>query len=115
MPSYEDMIVEALLEAENAPPDENGQRPDGLAPKDVYAWMAAHYSLQSNFRPSASQALQKAYKRGRLEKGAGGKYKVNHNAGASSLPVSASFTWLYAPIRLYAPGICTSYSRPSPR
>ncbi|KAI5887686.1 uncharacterized protein SCHCODRAFT_02638722 [Schizophyllum commune H4-8] len=88
MPSYEDMIVEALLEAENAPPDENGQRPDGLAPKDVYAWMAAHYSLQSNFRPSASQALQKAYKRGRLEKGAGGKYKVNHNAGASSLPMT---------------------------
>ncbi|KAL1740100.1 hypothetical protein HDZ31DRAFT_77129, partial [Schizophyllum fasciatum] len=42
----------------------------------------------SNFRPSASQALQKAYKRGRLEKDASGKYKVNHNAGASSLPMT---------------------------
>lgn len=32
----------------------------------------------SNFRPSASQALQKAYKRGRLEK-VGGKYRLNPN------------------------------------
>ena len=35
-----------------------------------------HYPLQQNFRPSASQALHKALKRGRLEK-LGGKYRLN--------------------------------------
>ena len=62
------MIVNALMEH----PD-----PEGAPPKDLFAWMAARYPLQTNFRPSASQALQKAFKRGRLEKGPGGKYRLN--------------------------------------
>ncbi|KAK0201797.1 hypothetical protein DFS33DRAFT_1022694 [Desarmillaria ectypa] len=68
LPSYEDMIVEALVDTND---------PDGIAPKDVYAWMAAHYPVQANFRPSASQALQKAYRRGRFEKNSSGKYRLN--------------------------------------
>ncbi|KAH9847901.1 hypothetical protein C2E23DRAFT_862969 [Lenzites betulinus] len=68
LPSYEEMIVEALLDCGEA---------EGAAPKDLFTWMAARYPLQTNFRPSASQALQKAYKRGRLEKRSGGKYRLN--------------------------------------
>ncbi|KAF9816346.1 hypothetical protein IEO21_04099 [Rhodonia placenta] len=68
LPSYEEMIVEALLEMGD---------PEGAAPKDLFAWMASRYPLQTNFRPSASQALQKAFKRGRLEKRAGGRYRLN--------------------------------------
>ncbi|KAG7440846.1 uncharacterized protein BT62DRAFT_563947 [Guyanagaster necrorhizus] len=68
LPSYEDMIVEALVDANDS---------DGIAPKDVYAWMAAHYPVQANFRPSASQALQKAYRRGRFKKSSSGKYRLN--------------------------------------
>ncbi|KAJ7695906.1 hypothetical protein B0H17DRAFT_1054209 [Mycena rosella] len=68
LPSYEDMIVEGL----NAVGD-----PDGMAPKDLFNWMAARYPVQSNFRPSASQALQKAYRRGRFEKSTGGRYRLN--------------------------------------
>lgn len=78
------MIVLALMES----PDN-----EGVAPKDVFAWMSAYvlnfiglpnlhlssrWPLNANFRPSASQALQKAYKRGRLEK-VGTKYKLNPN------------------------------------
>lgn len=51
--------------------------PEGCAPKDLFTWMAARYPVQSNFRPSASQALQKAYKRGRLEKSSNNKYRIN--------------------------------------
>jgi len=51
--------------------------PEGYAPKDLFTWMASRYPLQSNFRPSASQALQKAYRRGRFEKSSGGKYRLN--------------------------------------
>ncbi|KAI0322005.1 hypothetical protein OF83DRAFT_77318 [Amylostereum chailletii] len=68
LPSYEDMIVEALLDINDL---------DGCVPKTLFQWMAEHYPLQSNFRPSASQALQKAYKRGRLDKSATGRYKIN--------------------------------------
>lgn len=68
LPSYEEMIVEALSECTD---------PDGWVPKDLFTWMAARYPLQSNFRPSASQALQKAYKRGRFEKGTNGKYRLS--------------------------------------
>jgi len=70
LPSYEEMIVEALTEY---------TEPEGAAPKDLFAWMAARYPLQTNFRPSASQALQKAFKRGRLEKRSNGKYRLNVN------------------------------------
>ncbi|KIY72006.1 hypothetical protein CYLTODRAFT_486784 [Cylindrobasidium torrendii FP15055 ss-10] len=68
MPSYEDMIVEALSDTREL---------DGIAPKDVYTWMAANYPVQANFRPSASQALQKAYRKGRFVKSSSGKYKLN--------------------------------------
>ncbi|KIM89121.1 hypothetical protein PILCRDRAFT_813030 [Piloderma croceum F 1598] len=68
LPSYEDIIVEALMGC----PD-----PEGSVPKNIFTWMSSHYPLQSNFRPSASQALQKAYKRGRLEKSSNGKYRLN--------------------------------------
>ncbi|KAG1820697.1 hypothetical protein EV424DRAFT_1401922 [Suillus variegatus] len=68
LPSYEEMIVEALIDFGD---------PEGCAPKALFGWMASHYPLQSNFRPSASQALQKAFKRGRLEKGNNGKYRLN--------------------------------------
>ncbi|KAF9241196.1 hypothetical protein BU15DRAFT_61142 [Melanogaster broomeanus] len=70
LPSYEEMIVEALIDSGD---------PEGCAPKSLFSWMAIHYPLQTNFRPSASQALQKAYKRGRLEKGSNGKYRLNEN------------------------------------
>ncbi|KAH7335298.1 hypothetical protein B0J17DRAFT_70181 [Rhizoctonia solani] len=63
------MIVLALMENQDG---------EGIAPKDVFAWMSARWPLNANFRPSASQALQKAYKRGRLEK-LGTKYKINPN------------------------------------
>ncbi|CAE6401900.1 unnamed protein product [Rhizoctonia solani] len=69
LPSYEEMIVLALMENHDG---------EGVAPKDVFAWMSARWPLNANFRPSASQALQKAYKRGRLEK-VGNKYKINPN------------------------------------
>ncbi|KAJ7288202.1 hypothetical protein C8J57DRAFT_1214404 [Mycena rebaudengoi] len=68
LPSYEDMIVEGLTAAND---------PDGLAPKDLFNWMATRYPVQSNFRPSASQALQKAFKRGRFEKNSAGRYRLN--------------------------------------
>lgn len=70
LPSYEEMIVEALSSTTD---------PEGYAPKDLFTWMASRYPLQSNFRPSASQALQKAYRRGRFEKSSGGKYRLNPN------------------------------------
>ncbi|KAF9019217.1 hypothetical protein BDZ89DRAFT_1073247, partial [Hymenopellis radicata] len=77
LPSYEDMIVEALIDSGDT---------DGIAPKDIYAWMQTHYPVQSNFRPSASQALQKAYKRGRFEKNNTGKYRMNpHYTGNGSI------------------------------
>ena len=68
LPSYEEMIVEALSSTTD---------PEGYAPKDLFTWMASRYPLQSNFRPSASQALQKAYRRGRFEKSSVGKYRLN--------------------------------------
>lgn len=68
LPSYEDMLVEALTDL---------NEPDGSAPKSLFTWMASRYPLHSNFRPSASQALQKAFKRGRLEKGSNGRYRLN--------------------------------------
>jgi hypothetical protein len=91
MPSYEEMIVTALEEIGD---------PEGLAPKTVFDYMSVyvpeleegkiigegidacasdlhrHWPLMHNFRPSASQALQKAFKRGRLEKNST-KYRLN--------------------------------------
>ncbi|EJC98985.1 uncharacterized protein FOMMEDRAFT_23344 [Fomitiporia mediterranea MF3/22] len=68
LPSYEEMLVQALTVHND---------PEGTAPKQLFQWMAATYPLQANFRPSASQALQKAYKRGRFEKSKDGKYRLN--------------------------------------
>ncbi|KAJ7259568.1 hypothetical protein B0H12DRAFT_419485 [Mycena haematopus] len=70
LPSYEDMIVEGLIAVDD---------PNGMAPKDLFHWMAARYPVQSNFRPSASQALQKAFRRGRFQKSSDGKYRLNPN------------------------------------
>jgi hypothetical protein len=83
LPSYEEMLVEALAACSDS---------EGLAPKDLFSWMAARYPLQSNFRPSASQALQKAYKRGRFEKGSNGKYRLNAGyIGANVSDIHLSF------------------------
>ena len=68
LPSYEEIIAEALMECVD---------PEGAAPKNIFTWMSSRYPLQSNFRPSASQALQKAYKRGRFEKSSNGKYRLS--------------------------------------
>ncbi|TFK52461.1 hypothetical protein OE88DRAFT_1405925 [Heliocybe sulcata] len=89
LPSYEDMIVEALMDCAD---------PEGLAPKNMFQWMAARYPLQSNFRPSASQALQKAFKRGRLEKSNDGKYRLNASWEGGSVSTCAGisqFTSVY--------------------
>ena len=85
LPSYEDMIVEGLATV-------GGE--DGMAPKALFAWIANRYPVQANFRPSASQALQKAYKRGRLEKSStGGKYRLNPVWGGGSVSsTSSSYT-----------------------
>ncbi|KAG7088314.1 hypothetical protein E1B28_012324 [Marasmius oreades] len=69
LPSYEDMIVEILSGL--------GEESEGLAPKDLWTWMASRYPVQSNFRPSAGQALQKAFKKGRFEKSESGRYRLN--------------------------------------
>ncbi|KLO16750.1 hypothetical protein SCHPADRAFT_994871 [Schizopora paradoxa] len=69
LPSYEIMLHHALTVLND---------PEGVVPKNLFAWIAVHYPVQSNFRPSASQALQKAFKRGRFEKTKDGKYRLNH-------------------------------------
>lgn len=88
IPSYEEMIVEALQESASADPE-------GCAPKDLFSWMAARYPLQSNFRPSASQALQKAFKRGRLEKSSNGKYRLSGTWEGGSVSASAQIGEVY--------------------
>lgn len=65
LPSYEEMLVEALTNCDEG---------EGCPPKALFLWMAAQYPLQVNFRPSASQALQKAHKRGRFGKNDAGRY-----------------------------------------
>jgi hypothetical protein len=80
LPSYEEMIVEALIDSND---------PEGCAPKDLFTWMAARYPVQSNFRPSASQALQKAYKRGRLEKSINNKYRLNSAWEGGNVSIAA--------------------------
>ncbi|KAJ7069666.1 hypothetical protein C8F01DRAFT_1226917 [Mycena amicta] len=77
LPSYEDMIVEGLTVVND---------PEGLAPKDLFNWIYNRWpTVQANFRPSASQALQKAYRRNRFEKSTSGKYRLNPNwSGGSS-------------------------------
>lgn len=72
------MIVEALAECTD---------PEGLVPKNIFAKMQARYPLHNNFRPSASQALQKAYKRGRLLKNedeGDKRYRLNPNWGGGN-------------------------------
>jgi linker histone H1 and H5 family len=67
LPHYELMIVKAL-EAINDP--------NGSPPKSIWEWMNNNYPCNPKFRASASQALQKALKKGRLLK-TGSLYKVN--------------------------------------
>ncbi|KZT59632.1 hypothetical protein CALCODRAFT_515923, partial [Calocera cornea HHB12733] len=67
LPNYEEMIVEALFEL--------GEE-EGVQPKVIFDWIAERYPINSNFRPSAHQAIQKSHKRGRLEK-TGNKYRLN--------------------------------------
>lgn len=74
LPSYEDMIIEGL----QAIGDVNG-----TPPRMLFHWMEDTYPLMKNFRPSASQALQKAFKRGRLHK-AGSLYRINPNWDGSN-------------------------------
>lgn len=115
LPSYEEMIVNALTDH----PD-----PEGAPPKDLFAWMAARYPLQTNFRPSASQALQKAFKRGRLEKGPSGKYRLNASWEGGSvgvlllLPISSSLgadaSWVDFTPNDKTPANTTSCRLPSP-
>lgn len=69
LPSYEDMIVNAITHFND---------PQGTRPGILYQWMARVYPLTDNFRPSASQALQKAFKKGRVHKN-GILYRVNHD------------------------------------
>ncbi|SPO24058.1 uncharacterized protein UTRI_03397_B [Ustilago trichophora] len=64
LPSYEDMIVEGLRVMREAPP------------RTLFNWMQVTYPLTKKFRPSAHQALQKAFKRGRLLK-TGSMYRIN--------------------------------------
>ncbi|CAI2190011.1 4838_t:CDS:2 [Funneliformis geosporum] len=67
LPSYEEMIVQALASIAN---------PDGSAPRNIFDWMNSTYPLHKNFRASASQALQKAVKKGRVYR-IGTVYKNN--------------------------------------
>ncbi|KAJ7159409.1 hypothetical protein C8R46DRAFT_1224001 [Mycena filopes] len=48
-----------------------------MAPKAIWGWIEEKYRPHSNFRASASQALQKAYKHGRFDKGPNGAYSLN--------------------------------------
>ncbi|KAG9293262.1 hypothetical protein G9A89_010633 [Geosiphon pyriformis] len=59
LPSYEEMIVEALTAINN---------PDGSQPKHIFDKMESTYPLHAKFRASASQALQKAVRKGRVFK-----------------------------------------------
>ncbi|CAB4390112.1 unnamed protein product [Rhizophagus irregularis] len=69
LPSYEEMIVQALASIAD---------PAGSAPRNIFEWMNSSYPLHKNFRASASQALQKAVKKGRVFR-IGTVYKINPN------------------------------------
>lgn len=76
LPSYEEMIVKALMEI---------GEPQGTPPRVIYDWMNSNYPLQSNFKASASQALQKTVKKGRLLKD-GSLYRLNTEFTGSTSP-----------------------------
>jgi hypothetical protein len=59
LPPYEELIIQAVQALNEY---------EGSQPKHIFEWISTHYSVSQNFRPSCSQALQKAYRRGRLEK-----------------------------------------------
>jgi linker histone H1 and H5 family len=101
LPSYEDMLVEALTEL---------NEPDGSVPKSLFTWMASRYPLHTNFRPSASQALQKAFKRGRLEKGSNGKYRLNASWDGGSVGSVA-----LGSVSRFADAFCSQTSRRTTR
>ncbi|CAG8435366.1 7401_t:CDS:2 [Ambispora gerdemannii] len=68
LPSYEEMIVEAI----GAIADQNGS-----PPKTIFDKMESTYPLHAKFRSSASQALHKAVKKGRVLKVGLTLYKLN--------------------------------------
>ncbi|KAL9935695.1 hypothetical protein V8E36_005272 [Tilletia maclaganii] len=81
LPSYEDMLVEAITALEAAglahpAPTSKHAGQKGVPPRVLFHWMADRYPLMKNFRPSASQALQKSLKRGRFLK-IGSLYRLN--------------------------------------
>ncbi|CAD7060013.1 unnamed protein product, partial [Tilletia caries] len=81
LPSYEDMLVEAITALEAAglahpAPTSKHAGQQGVPPRVLFHWMADRYPLMKNFRPSASQALQKSLKRGRFLK-IGSLYRLN--------------------------------------
>ncbi|KAG4304380.1 hypothetical protein PORY_002090 [Pneumocystis oryctolagi] len=70
LPSYENMIIEALTAIHES---------KGVPPRIIYEWMESNYpTLNPRFRASASQALQKAVKKGKLQKD-GSNYFLNTN------------------------------------
>ncbi|RHZ80508.1 hypothetical protein Glove_134g178 [Diversispora epigaea] len=69
LPSYEEMIVQAL---------ESIADPAGSAPRSIFEWMKSTYPLHKKFRASASQALQKAVKKERVFR-IGTVYQLNPN------------------------------------
>ncbi|CAG8522724.1 5564_t:CDS:2 [Ambispora leptoticha] len=68
LPSYEEMIVEAITAIAD---------PNGVPPKAIFDRMESTYPLHSKFRSSASQALHKAVKKGRVLKVGLTLYKLN--------------------------------------
>ncbi|KAJ1501245.1 hypothetical protein HMI54_008678 [Coelomomyces lativittatus] len=67
LPAYEDLIAEALMEMGNG----------GYPPRLIFNWMESHYThLPEQFRGSATQALKKAWKKGRFTRHER-KYKLN--------------------------------------
>ncbi|KAG4302125.1 hypothetical protein PCK1_001397 [Pneumocystis canis] len=79
LPSYENMIIEALTAIHES---------RGVPPRIIYEWMESNYpTLNPRFRASASQALQKAVKKGKLQKD-GSNYFLNtdYNGKFGTLP-----------------------------
>ncbi|KIK51549.1 hypothetical protein GYMLUDRAFT_981260 [Collybiopsis luxurians FD-317 M1] len=84
VPNYEDMFVEAL--------NDDVRDSKGLAPKDLYAWMASHYPVQPNFRQST---IRKAIRHSEWHRGSVPSRlpypsRTSSNSTSSSLLGSAS-------------------------
>lgn len=73
LPSYEDLIAEALMHL-----NQKNQEHFGCQPRFIFKWMAEKYKglLPYNFRGSATQALKKAWRKGRFLRHER-KYRIN--------------------------------------